>query len=51
MSTTVISRATIQARIAEWLRQDRAHDYAPPDEFVFANAAARLDDVRWLRQT
>jgi len=50
MSAPVISRATIQAHIFEWVRQFRARDYAPPADFVFANAYARVDDVRWLRQ-
>jgi hypothetical protein len=49
MSAPVTSRATIQAHIVEWLRQLRAGDYAPPADFVFANAHARVDDVRWLR--
>lgn len=49
MSAPVTSRATIQAHIVEMLRQLRARDYAPPVDFVFANAAARVDDVRWLR--
>jgi hypothetical protein len=47
MTTQVISRVAIQARIAELQRQYRKTEHTPID-FLFANEGA--DRARWFRQ-
>jgi hypothetical protein len=48
MTTTVTSRAAIQARIAEWQRQYRNSDQRPAD-FIFGGSTSRADHLKWFR--
>jgi hypothetical protein len=47
MITTIKGWAAIQARIAEWQRQNRDSDYGPVN--FLGTAKSRADRMRWFR--
>jgi hypothetical protein len=49
MTTVIMSRVAIQARIAQWQRQYRNSDYGPVD-VLFGRARSAAEHVIWYRQ-